>query len=316
MIASIAHRQKVAQVRAASEEGRDDLDRGKFSEAETALRRGLVAIPAWPGWSGWRSSLEHDLERAERGRAIERFHEVADLVRFRSGIEPPTDDEAASLSRICLAVWNLRDRLAPRPGDNPVAALQIRDDLIEIAAIGAELRSRDRVGRTDPYPRADAVRMIDEALALAGPSFVLDDLRSRLSGEPVASVASRHRPARTPWEHYDRGRSLLRSGRWAEAAVEFGETLRSRPQDFWSNFSQGTCFYRLKSYADSAAAFRSCCALAPRSATCRYDRALALDALGRLAEARDEYSSALELDPPPRPVAIESRDRVVQTRPP
>src|SRR5205823_7207713 len=72
--------------------------------------------------------------------------------------------------------------------------------------------------------------------------------------------------------------------------------LELRPQDFWLNFYQGLCAYRLGRHADAASAFRVCIALSPRTPECYYNRALALSALGQSDRALRDYTRALELD--------------------
>jgi eukaryotic-like serine/threonine-protein kinase len=73
--------------------------------------------------------------------------------------------------------------------------------------------------------------------------------------------------------------------------------LDDRPQDFWPNFYQGQCAYRLGQFHDALAAFRTCVALAPDSAECYFNRARVAEALGRRDAAMRDYTRALELDP-------------------
>jgi tetratricopeptide (TPR) repeat protein len=89
----------------------------------------------------------------------------------------------------------------------------------------------------------------------------------------------------------------VRAGRWVDAAAQFDRTLDLRPQDFWPNFYQGVCAYRLRQYADALRAFQVCVALAPRCAECYASRAQVLAALGRSEQALCDYDRALRLDP-------------------
>ena len=143
------------------------------------------------------------------------------------------------------------------------------------------------------------MQLLDLANAWCGPSPRLDRLRQSTAGAP-------HRPARpasndpvtlSTLDHYDQGRAYLRAGRFREAAVDFQRVLDQRPQDFWPNFYQGLCAYRLGQFHDALAAFRTCIALAPDSAECYYNRARVAEALGRSDQAMHDYSRALELDP-------------------
>jgi tetratricopeptide (TPR) repeat protein len=136
--------------------------------------------------------------------------------------------------------------------------------------------------------------VLAEAEALLGPSHALAAERRRLgSGE---SALPRKSQARTPWERYLLGRALLRSGALDAAAVELDEAVAAQPDGFWPNFYQGVCAYKRGRHAEAVAAFRVCLALAPGSAPCYHNRALALRALGRVQEAERDCDRALELD--------------------
>ncbi|HKM52043.1 MAG TPA: tetratricopeptide repeat protein, partial [Isosphaeraceae bacterium] len=151
----------------------------------------------------------------------------------------------------------------------------------------------------------EALGMLDQAGALCGPSPAL--LRERRACAATLNHARASLgpelplqpdpPAQTPWEHYDLGRSYLRSGNFTRAAQEFQLTLQSRPQDFWPNFYQGLCAYEQGQFEDAVAAFRTCIALAPESSECYYNRARSEDSLNRTAQAQSDYTRALELEP-------------------
>src|SRR5262249_44679222 len=63
------------------------------------------------------------------------------------------------------------------------------------------------------------------------------------------------------------------------------------------NFYDGLCGYRLGHLDGAISAFRVCIALAPATAECYYNRALAYQALGQLDLATEDYDRALELAP-------------------
>jgi tetratricopeptide (TPR) repeat protein len=73
------------------------------------------------------------------------------------------------------------------------------------------------------------------------------------------------------------------------AAEQFRRGLRLRPQDFWLNFYQGLCDYRLGRFEGAVNAFRVCIALAPETAECYYNRALAYQAVDQLGPALEEH---------------------------
>ena len=133
-----------------------------------------------------------------------------------------------------------------------------------------------------------------------GPSPSLE--RDRRAYSHATGLGRRDGPAsggsaRSAWEHYDLGRSYLRSGEPDLAAEQFRRGLELRPQDFWLNFYEGLCDYRLGRFDGAVNAFRVCIALSPETAECYYNRALAYQALGRLDLALGDYDRALELAP-------------------
>ena len=146
--------------------------------------------------------------------------------------------------------------------------------------------------------------MLDEAETAFGPSHLLFRERQAhaeaLGLTDVAEAAARgasRLPPRTAWEHCAVGRSLLASGDLARAGAAFERALALRPQDFWANFYQGVCAYRLRRFEDAVNAFRVCVALAPDRAECYYNRALAHAALGHVGPAGLDHDRATRLDP-------------------
>jgi tetratricopeptide (TPR) repeat protein len=211
------------------------------------------------------------------------------------------------VERHCRALWDARYSLLEHAGTplDPAVDQQLRDDLLDLAVIGSNLR----VGlETEPKRRAEAhregLRLLDEAEALFGPSHVLYLARqahaAALGLSDLASAAARgasRTPPRTAWEHDAAGRVLLASGDLERAEAAFERALALRPQDLWPNFHQGVCAFRLGRYPEALSAFRVCVALAPERAECFYNRALAHAALGRTSEATRDHDRARSLDP-------------------
>ena len=297
----VAYRHRVDRVRIALEDGRMYQAAGHHDEADQVLMGALDEVRNLPAAEELRDLLNQQLLLCRRNQLAEELHELADSVRFRQGIELPSDDEAWSLARLCRAIWDRRDRLVSPVGSplEPDAEQRIKTDLLELAAVQVDLLIRLAPHAGDGEVERDALRFLEEAEAALGPSFALDLRREQLLAAagrtPVAPEWAR-RP-RSAWEHYDLGRYHLRSGRFEEAGVAFRHALESRPQDFWSNFNSGLCAYRLGRFEAAAAAFHTCVALAPESAICYFDRGLAYDALGRTDEATRDYTRAIELDP-------------------
>ena len=258
----------------------------------------MAALPAAGHLAG---PLDRELRLARRGQKAAALHSLADLIRFRYGLDPPSGGEASTLIRDVRSIWQERDLLL-RSEDGKVdtgTEESIRTDLLELALVWADLRVRLASKDQAEEARREAIEVLDQAEAACGPSPALSRER-----RPCAEKIGRHDPSlgpepapRSAWEHYDLGRFYLRSGSLREADAEFQRTLDQRPQDFWPNFYQGLCAYHLKQFEASVAAFRTCIALAPETAECYYNRGLANAALGRNEHAFSDYSRALKLDP-------------------
>jgi tetratricopeptide (TPR) repeat protein len=96
------------------------------------------------------------------------------------------------------------------------------------------------------------------------------------------------------------GRLALAAGRETEAIRRLEEAAARAPDDAGVLRELGEALARLPSRADrerAAARLQRAVALAPGDASCRYAWALALQALGRMEEARSQLLRALDLDP-------------------
>ena len=296
-----AYGQRVRAIDSALAEGRAARGRHQYPEAVARLERGRALAAALPGGGRYREELGEELALARRDGEAAELHRLADLVRFRYGIDPPPPAEARSFVDRGRAIWRARAALtrAPAGRGEPEVERAIRADLLDFALVWADLRVRSAPPGEAAAARAEALRVLDEAEAQLGPSPALDRDRRKLAVAPEAAApATDPAPgARTAWEHYDLGRSYLRSGEVAAAAEQFRLGIDLRPQDFWLNFYQALCAYTLGRHADAANAFRVCIALSPQTAECYYNRALALGAMGKSDAAIADYTRARDLAP-------------------
>jgi eukaryotic-like serine/threonine-protein kinase len=297
----VFYRERVLAIQSLLDDGTKLRAQGRFPEAVRTLNRGLDDSGAVPAVENLRRSLDEQLRLARRGQKAAALHQFADLVRFRHGVDLPSAEEGRTLMQSIIAIWKERDVLLGSAAEtlDPTTERVIRTDLLDLAIACVELRLGLAPPAEAAAARGDAQLLIDQANDACGPSARLDRLRRAAAGKP-ADADSLDEAASGSFmavDHYDLGRSHLRAGRFRQAGVEFQHVLDERPQDFWPNFYQGICAYRLGQFHDSLAAFRICTALAPGSAECYYNRALAAAAMGRLEDAVRDYGRALELDP-------------------
>jgi serine/threonine protein kinase/tetratricopeptide (TPR) repeat protein len=301
-LAIAVYYERVQEVEAYLEDGRRYCVERRYSEALHVLNRGVERARAVPGALHLHRALTAEVEVARRGHGAAELHRLLDAIRFRYGLASPGREEAEVVARQCHALWAVKDVLTRTGGArlDDETERSIKTDFLELAVVWADLNVR-----LAPRPAAAAARrasleILDQARAAFGPSPSLDRERqahARELGQPTPRASKPTTAPLSAWEHYDLGRSYLRSGQVEAAAEEFRRTLDERPQDFWSNFYQGLCAYRLGNYEMAYAAYRTCTALAPEAAELYYNRALALEALGRSDQARADYNRALELNP-------------------
>jgi eukaryotic-like serine/threonine-protein kinase len=301
VLAQAFYRQRVREIETSLADGRKLRIDGRFQEAVQTLGRGVGHARAVPGVDNLKRSLQSQLFMARRGQKAAALHGLADLVRFRHGVDLPSTDEARSLIKNIRAAWKERELLggSNTPALDARSEQVIRTDLLDLAIVAVELRLRLAAPDEAGAARSDALQFLDVANTRCGPSRRLDRLRQSMANSPEqAGSAHEQGPvSRSTLDHYDHGRTSLRAGRFREAALDFQRVIDQRPQDFWPNFYQGLCAYRLGQFHDALAAFRTCIALAPNSAECYYNRARVAEALGRNEQALHDYSRALELDP-------------------
>jgi tetratricopeptide (TPR) repeat protein len=299
-------RDRLHTAEAALADGRRQIAREHYDDAEQTLGHGLDAVRDMPVGKDLARQLAEEVLRARRAHFAHDLHALADRVRFRyDGTSLPADAGQALLAS-CRQVWDRRDLAVDARADlGSAGEEQVRTDLLDLALFWADLRARAGEQESDP---AEARREILGVLAQAEDAFGASPalarqrqasaaaVGDRATAEAAARQAERLVP-RTAWEHAALGRSLLASGELARAADEFALALDLEPGGFWPRFYQGRCLYRLGRYRDAAEAFRVCTALAPACAECFYNLALAEARDGRTEAAVADYGQALQRNP-------------------
>jgi serine/threonine protein kinase/Flp pilus assembly protein TadD len=295
--------QRGGQIDAALADARQHLAARRYPEALLVLERGEVLAGQLPAFGARRQKLDVLKRQAMRGKHVAELHELVNLLRFRFGITPPEPDEARALYRRGRAIWDARDWITRWPGvprhADPASGDQVRADLVDLATVLADLCAHRTGVAAD---RAEALRILNAAEAEFGPAPALRRDLARHArelglGRPDPAPAAIPAP-HTAWEHYDLGRSYLRSGEYPLALAEFQGAIEIRPAEFWPYYYHGICSYKLGRHTDAVASLGTAIALTPRpTAACYYNRALAYQALGRDSEAIRDDGRALDLDP-------------------
>jgi eukaryotic-like serine/threonine-protein kinase len=293
---SLSGRQKKDQAESGLREGIEQLSFHHFAEAIRALRAALPMADARQ-----QEEIQATLRQISREQAAADLHELVDLLRFSFGITPPTIDDSLALSGRIAVVWQKRGLLAEVAEDRSIARNhpEVRADFLDLATIWANLLVLSEPVEGRERAQTEALRILEETELHFGSSPAL---RRDLVGYARAIGRTdltklEIPPPRTAWEHYDLGRSYLRSGEYSRAESEFRRSVDMQPGEFWPTFFEGLCTFRLGRHHDAVSAFSTCIALAPGHAECYYNRAQAFEALGEFDRARLDLLRARQIKP-------------------
>lgn len=188
--------------------------------------------------------------------------------------------------------------LAPR--DQTRLAEDTRDLLLLLA--GAQVR-------LDPGNKqvlTEALALLDRAEAVAelpACGAVWEDRAQYLEklGDPKGAEKARKRAKKikptTLRDHYRLAMTFARAGQPAHAIQHLNEALRLNPRHYWSWMQRGLRNLELKQYALAASDFGACVGQWPHFFWGHFNRAYALAHCGNKAEAIQDYTLALKLDP-------------------
>jgi serine/threonine protein kinase len=303
-------REHSEQARLALQESRLQISARQFEAAAQSCRRGLAA--AQPFIDGdLVASLNKQVRIADQGQAMDDLHGLVCRLRYLYGAADVPASTRSQIDYACRRLWKQRMRLVSRARDSGiVASLQpLEEDLADLAILWADLRVRFALPHERTAVHEEAISLLDQAheLCPGNPVLVWDRSRYRDAISTVAlststnvcaarasGLGERELPqARTAWEHYALGRSLLRDGDMLRASQSFQHAVALEPTGLWPNFYEGLCAYDQGRYDDAALAFTVCLPAARDPSTCLYNRALALAALGKLPRARQDLDACL-----------------------
>ena len=294
-------RERTNQINEVLKDSQQQLEEEHYAEATKALNRGLELARRLPARDPRKQALAAALQRVRRATTAQELDELVNLLRFRSGTPAQSPDEAQTLLRRCQDLWSLRRLLDPTADARSDTGTRdrIRTDLLDLAAICADLyvQTGSRAGTDDGLRHA--VQILLDAKHQYGSSPALSrDLASyaKAMGRPELAPAEVPIPT-TAWEHYDLGRSYLRSGEYARAEQEFRRSVELQPDEFWPNFFQAVCADRLGRYRDAVTALSICIALFPKTPECYFNRGVAYEKAGQDEQALADYSRALKYNP-------------------
>ncbi|HWY85269.1 MAG TPA: serine/threonine-protein kinase, partial [Gemmataceae bacterium] len=166
------------KARAALADAKEHLERGEYSPARAACRRGLAMAEGLPFHQDLAEELRGELQRADRAAAAQELHLLAERLRALYGADGTRGaahaEAAAALGAHCRDLWLSRDLIVRRLGtQSALVQEQIHNDLLDVAILWTDLRVR-LAGKNDVPIRGMALEVLAQAETLFGPSCVLD----------------------------------------------------------------------------------------------------------------------------------------------
>ena len=168
-------------------DGQDYLAQRRYAEALNAFKHGIALVEDLPFGSDLKQHLHDRLREAECGQAIHELH------LFRQRVRPLYNDaslpeaQARTVESHCRAIWQQREaileRLQPRPDSDLERQFRtdLLTDLLDVAIFAANLRVRLAAPNEAAAARRQALKILDEAEALFGPSRELRRERQSLA---------------------------------------------------------------------------------------------------------------------------------------
>ena len=87
------HRQRLHEIETDLEDGRKLRLEHQFPEAVRVLEPGPARMAALPAAGYFASPSDRELRLARRGQKAAALHSLADLIRFRYGLDPPSGEK-------------------------------------------------------------------------------------------------------------------------------------------------------------------------------------------------------------------------------
>src|SRR5262249_43501242 len=147
----------------------------EYAEAVRTLSRGMERLEGLPGSRDLAAALNERLQLARRAQAAQDLHRLVDRLRFLEGIGPLSSQGRRSPEAGCGAAWGGRGLLVDRSrGElDPEIEQRIQTDLLDLALLWVDLRTRLATPAELSAVRQQALRVLAEAEEIGGSSIVL-----------------------------------------------------------------------------------------------------------------------------------------------
>ncbi len=160
-------------------DGQDYLAQRRYAEALNAFKHGIALVEDLPFGSDLKQHLHDRLREAECGQAVHELHLFRERVRPLYNAASLPEAQARTVELHCRAIWEQREaileRLQPRPDSDLERQFRtdLLTDLLDVAIFAANLRVRLAAPDEAAAARKQALKILDEAEALLGPSHEL-----------------------------------------------------------------------------------------------------------------------------------------------
>ncbi len=167
-------------------DGQNYLTQRRYAEALNAFKHGIALVEDLPLGSDLKQHLHDRLREAECGQAIHELHLFRERVRPLYNAASLPEAQARTVESHCRAIWEQREAILERLQLRPDSDLErqfrtdLLTDLLDVAICAANLRVR-LAAPNEAAARREALKILDEAQALFGPSHELRRERQMLA---------------------------------------------------------------------------------------------------------------------------------------
>lgn len=280
------------QAESALIEGQEWQRKGQHEAAVQRFLAGKKLAESTYGCRPLRDHLARRLHNAQRLQSADELNKVVHVMRFYSLQEHTPRRLQHVLEAAGRKLWAKRGLLLNRTAGKLEPAIEhcIDNQLQELVLLWSDLQMRLAPAPFKESVRAEVVKVIAQAEAEFGKSFVLRLAREQYSDE--AEAMDQLEP-QTSWEFCALGRIALANGKIIDAGRCFEQAVDRDPLDFGANLHASVGWMRENKYSLAVKALSFCIGKDP-SAECLQLRGEALAALGELNLALRDFSLALE----------------------
>lgn len=278
---------------------------GSHDEAARRYRQASELGSTWPVARDLQRTINLEWRDVRRRQIAKELHAHAQRLRFRFDPDSMTNADQRALAVECRRFWESRDDILAfsDPERDPDWERAIQADLLDVALLSSNLSVRLAEGAAALAAREQALTTLGEIESLYGPSLAVALQRQqheRALGKPVTRRLGELK-ARTAWDHYLLGRTLLMTARsnadCATALKALEIAIDMNPEETVFLFAAGRAALESGDYISADRYFFACIGPSEQNRdVCYYNHGLAVFHAGNHDLALRDFGAAIALN--------------------